>query len=89
MIINPVGNLCKSRILGYGARVCDPQRLDLRGSVLRLTEPRSTFAEISVGVETAYLTITQGGLFLATAGLSAGIPSGFGPMTRTDHAVQL
>jgi len=30
-----------------GARVCDPQRLDLQGDVLRLTEPRSTFAEVS------------------------------------------
>jgi hypothetical protein len=47
---NPNGNLCKSRVCGDGARVCDPQRVDLQGHVLRLTEPRSTFAEISNGV---------------------------------------
>jgi hypothetical protein len=45
------GDLCKNRIFGYGARVYDPQRLDLQGGVLRLTEPRSTFAEVSNGVE--------------------------------------
>ena len=49
-IINPVGDLCKSPVFRCGARVCDPQRLDLQGDVLRLTEPRSTFAEVSVAV---------------------------------------
>jgi hypothetical protein len=43
----------RSIILGYGARVCDPQRTGLQGGVLRLTEPRSTFAADSSKVAPA------------------------------------
>jgi hypothetical protein len=65
---NRNGDLCKRRIPGCGARVCDPQKLDFQRGVLRLTEPRSTFAEISVGVVVAFLTLTQSSSFLATLG---------------------
>ena len=43
---NPKGDLCNARIFRYGARVCDPQRVDLQGDMMRLTEPRSTFAGV-------------------------------------------
>ena len=42
-----LGSLCNNSALGYGARVCDPQRTGLHGDVLRLTEPRSVFAEVA------------------------------------------
>jgi len=65
---NPFGDLCKSCLLGNGARVCDPQRLDLQGDVLRLTEPRSIFEEISFGVGRKSHHTTQGSRFAPTLG---------------------
>src|SRR5262249_10865010 len=68
-IFNPNGDLCKRRVIGRGARVCDPQRLDLQNGVLRLTEPRSAFAEISERVaSTATIRFNsfQGSIFIVT-----------------------